>query len=308
MSQHPAASPTPPSYLHAAVHGARQWRLGLVWTIALLLPTAVVSWPLWRALAAALDHSPRVTMLAQRVELLALSDLLVVLGRSAPALGGAATLATILAVLLSPLLSGVTVTAARTDRPLRLLELLQGGLALYGRMFRLLLVSLLPLVLIGAAVGGAFKLAGRHAEQVVLDTHAQRSRLAATVLGLLVFWVIHATVEAARGQLAGDSALRSSWRALFRSIHLLVRRPLGLLGLYVLPTLVSLVLATGLITLRIHTSAAGAFGLVAGLVLTQLAVLTIGLGKISRLFALTALCRENPPARSSAREKRIPHN
>ncbi len=297
MSPHPVQTPTPGSYLHAAAHGARQWRLGLLWTFALLLPTAMASWPLWRALAAALDYSPQVAQIAQRAELLALSDLLVILGRSTPALGGAATLAAILAVLLSPFLSGVTVTAARTDRPLRLLELLQGGLALYGRMFRLLLVSLLPLVLIGAVVGGAFKLAGKHAEQVILDTHAQRGRWAATVLGLLFFWVVHATVEAARGQLAGDPALRSTWRALFRGIRMLRHRPLWLLGLYVLPTLVSLALATVLISLRIRTPAANALGLSAGLLLTQLAVMVIGLGKISRLFALTALCRGSAPAR-----------
>lgn len=290
------------SYLRAAVHGARQWRLGFLWTLTLLLPTAVASWPLWRALAAALDFSPRVAVLAQRIDLLAFSDLLVVLGRSGPALGGAATLATLLLLLLSPLLSGMMVTAAHTEDRLSITALLQGGVALYGRMFRLLLVSLLPLLLIGAATGGAFKVAGKHAEQVFLDAHAQRARWIATVLGLLVFWVLHATIEAARGQLASDRALRSAWRALFRSIRMLGRRPLMLLGLYLLPTLLSLLLATLLFSLRIRTSAATSGGLAAGLLFTQLAVAVIGLGRVSRLYALTALCRDSAPTSANPRE------
>lgn len=291
MNDTPLQGQGPGAYLRAAMQGARQWRLGLLWTLALFLPTAVVSWPVWRTLAAALDFSPRVAALAQRIDVLALSDLAVVLGPSGPALGGAATLATLLAMILWPLLSGMMVTAAGTDHRLRIIELLHGGLVLYGRMLRLLLVSLVPLLVIGAATAGAFKVAGKHAEQVLLDAQAQRARWAATGVALLLFWGIHAMVEAARGQLASDRSLRSAWRALFRGVVMLAQRPLMLLGLYLVPTILSLLLAAVLLALRIRTSAASGAGLVAGLVLTQLAVTVIGLGRMSRLFALTALCR-----------------
>lgn len=296
------------TFLRAAGHGARQWRLSLLWMLGLLLPTAVVVWPVWRALSAVLDFSPRVAALAQQLDLLMLSDVLVLLGRSAPALGGAAALATLLMLVMAPFVAGLTVTAAHEARALGFRELLQGGVALYWRMFRLLLVSLVPLLVLGALSGGAFKVAGKRAEQVFLDAQAQRGRLLATLVCLLLFWVIHALIEAARAQLASDHGLQSAWRALFRGLRLLRRKPLLLLGLYLVPTLLSLTAAALLISLRIRVAAGSSGTLVAGLLLTELAVASIGLGKVSRLFALTALCRGSmarplPDARSDDQKR-----
>lgn len=282
----------------AALGAAAQWRLLLVWTIGLLVPTAIAALPIWRLLAVEFDLSPRAADIARRFDMLAFEDLIVAFGRAAAPVMGALMAAGLALALLQPLLAGVSVAAARQPmQPLGLRALLERGMAYYGRMFRLMLVSLLVLaVVVGGISGGVGFFAGKVAKHAVLQSSADRMSHLASLLTLLVFIVVHATVEAARAHMAANERLRSSWRAWFAGLRLLVQRPLALLGLYLGPTLVSVVVASVLLLLRIRMVGAAAPVFWLAFILTQLAVAAIGWGRAARLFALTDLLRAAEPA------------
>jgi hypothetical protein len=271
--------------------GALQWRLLVVWVVGLLTPTAVMAIPLWRTIAGVFDFSPHAAEIARRFDILAIEDLGVVLGRSAATVSGASTASMMLLTwALTPLLAGVTLTAAGAREPLGFVALLQGGVAWYFRMLRLLLVSLVPLgVLVGGLSGAAFALAKKHAEKALTQTSAESRSTWAMVLTLVVFVVVHATVEAARAQYLADPRLRSGWRAWARGVQQLFRQPVAVLALYVGPSFVGLVVAAVLLLVRIRVSAASFVGFLVGFVLVQLAVAAVGWGRASRLFALAAL-------------------
>jgi len=276
-----------------ALSGALQWRLLVVWIVGLLLPTAVVAMPLWRTIGSVFDFSPHAAEIARRFDILAIEDLGVVLGRNAATVSGATTASMLLLTLaLTPLLAGVTLTAAGARQPLGFVALLQGGVAWYVRMLRLALVSLVPLgVLVGGLSAAAFALAKKHAEKALTQTSAESGSTWAMVLTVVVFVLVHATVEAARAQYLADARLRSGWRAWARGVRQLVQRPLAVLALYVGPSLVGLVVATVLLLVRVRISAASFVGFLVGFVLVQLAVAAVGWGRASRLFALSALAR-----------------
>lgn len=276
-----------------ALTGALQWRLLVVWVVGLLLPTAVVALPLYRTIGSVFDFSPHAAELARRFDMLAIEDLGVVIGHNAATLGGATTASMLLTLALGPLLAGVTLTAAQAREPLGFVALVQGGVAWYLRMLRLLVVSLVPLaVLVGGLSAAAYGVAHKHAEKAITETSAERGETWALVITLVVFVLVHATVEAARAQYLADERLRSGWRAWARGVRQLARRPLAVLGLYVGPSLAGLVVAAVLLLLRIRVTASNFGTFLIGFVLVQLAVAAIAWGRASRLFALSALARE----------------
>jgi len=284
-----------------ALTGALQWRLLVVWVVGLLTPAAMLGLPLFHTIGGVFDFSPHAAEIARRFDILAIEDLGVVIGRSIGAVRGAVMASMLLTLALTPLLAGVTLAAAGARRPLGFVELLQGGVAWYFRMLRLLLVSLVPLgVLVGGLSAAAYAVAHKHAEKALTQTSAENGSTWALVLTLVVFVLVHATVEAARAQYLADERLRSGWRAWARGVRQLARRPLAVLALYVGPSLVGLVVAAVLLLLRIRITAASFGGFVVGLLLVQLAVAAVGWGRASRLFALAALARGGSAARSDA--------
>lgn len=90
---------------------ALQWRLLLLWAACLLAPAALMALPLWRLLAGSFDHSVHAATLAREVDLTALADVMANYGRSGAAFPLAAMEALVLTLLLSPLLSGMAVSA-----------------------------------------------------------------------------------------------------------------------------------------------------------------------------------------------------
>ncbi|MEO7072597.1 MAG: hypothetical protein ABI300_06355, partial [Rhodanobacter sp.] len=101
-----------------AVGAATQWRLLLLWIGLLLVPTAVASVPVWRALSSLLDHSVHAGEWASHFDSLAFGDTLTALAPMAPALGAGALLSVVLGVLLSPFLNGMAVGSALAGRRL----------------------------------------------------------------------------------------------------------------------------------------------------------------------------------------------
>lgn len=270
---------------------ALQWRLLLLWLVFLLLPTAVVSLPLWRALAGLLDRSVHAAAWARHLDGLMFGDVAHALVERTAWLGGTAILALVLALLLAPLLAGMTVAAGRVGRVLGFSQLLQSGVIEYGRMFRLMLWSLLPYAIAFALASWASGAADAHAETAVLESQADfYQHLALGALAVLLV-LAQAIVESARAAFIADAGLRSATRALGRGFMQLLRRPLSTLLTYLLIGLIGYGLAIVCGIWRIHTPAIGLGGFLLALLASELAVLLIGWTRVARLFALAEVSR-----------------
>jgi len=278
--------------LHAA-GAAFQWRLLLWWAILLLLPAMSATLPVWQMLSVSLDHSVHAPQLASQLDMVAIADLAgVVQDRFSPAIGTGSLVALALTLLLSPLLTGMTITAVRAPRRLGFMGLLGGGAQEYGRMLRMLIWATIPLALAGIVAGMAFGAADRSIGQATLEADADRASHIAMALSAIVFVIVHATIDAGRALLANERRRRSAVVAWWGGAKLLLRRPLALLGSYVVITAIGLAVAALLVLARVHVPALGALGTVGAFVLTQLAVIVVGWMRSARLFALMALARD----------------
>lgn len=281
--------------LFGAMRAAMQWRLMLWWAVLLLLPTLAASLPVWQMLGANLDHSVHAAQLAEKLDMLAIADLIgSARERFAAAIGSGGIVALALTLLLSPLLAGMTIHAARAPRRPGFIDLLSGGAQHYARMFRMLVWSVVPLVLAGILAGIAFKVAGKTAESAILESDAEHASRLALVAAVVVFALVHATIDAGRALLANERRRRSAIVAWWGGVRLMLRRPFSLLGVYVAVTGIGLVLAGLLALARLQVPALGAGGTAAAFLLTQLAVLVLGWMRSARLFAMMALVRARP--------------
>jgi hypothetical protein len=270
----------------AAARQALQWRLLLLWLIALALPLVLASLPLWVALAGVLDHAVQGLQLVEGFELPVFVEAMRMLSERgySPASGLGAV---IVFVLLLPWLTGVAFTAARTSAPQGFAALLKGGLTEYWRMARLWLWALVPLGLAAGAGAGLLHLAKEQALTMTLEADADRLTRAAIAIGALLLLLAHASIDAARAQLVLEPRRRSVVLAWWRATRLLVRRP-GRILLYGLVTAVGLLLAALLGWLRIQVPPVTTPGFVAALLLGQLLVLALAWMRCTRLFALVA--------------------
>ncbi len=290
----PTFSATPTGGARAFARAARaalQWRLLLLWTLCLLIPTAVLALPMWDMLGANLDYSVHSAQLARELDVVALTDLLAAHGRNAASFTHAATIALVLTVLLSPLLSGFAVTAARAQQRLGTRALLAGGLQEYARMLRMLLWAVVPLGLAALAGGELLEMAERQRAAAIVPGDARWSTLAA-VLGLaLLLMLAHASLDAGRAALALDRRRSSALKGWWSGCKLLARRPLACLGVYLGLTALGLCAAALLTYARINVPYLGTAGVVGAFVLTQTVVLVLAWMRSARLFALVELAR-----------------
>ena len=276
---------------------ALQWRLLLLWLVFLLLPTAVAALPAWRALADLLDHSVHAAEWARRFDGLMFGDMMTALGDASAWFHGSLVLATALALLLGPFVTGMTVAVGRAGRTLGFGQLLQSGVIEYGRMFRMLLWSLLPYAIAIGLGAMAFGVAHKQADQAVLQSTADRYQHTALWVLLVLFLLAHAVVESARAAFIVDPGLRSATRALGRGFMQLVRRPLGTLLSYLVIGAIGYAIALALGVSRLQTPAVGVGGFLLALLFAELAVLAVGWTRIARLFALAAVGRSLAPRR-----------
>lgn len=269
--------------------GALQWRLLLLWALGLCIPTAIVAIPFWRALSGQLDQSVHVGEWATRLDIGVAFDAIGGMKQAGYMLSGGVMLGLVLTLLLSPWLTGMSVVAARSPRPLGFSTLLQGGLGEYGRMFRLMLWSILPMGLALAAFGGAMSWAGDQGHLAITESDAQHSRMIAMLIGGFIFVLMHATVESARAQFAADTQLRSAIRAWWRGLRVLLRRPFSTLGVYVAVTALGLLVASLFGLGRTHVVPLGAMSVLGGFLLAQAGSAAFGWMRSARLFALVKL-------------------
>ncbi|BFI95588.1 MAG: hypothetical protein RSP_10980 [Rhodanobacter sp.] len=274
--------------LFSAMAEAAQWRLLLLWVLLMLLPATVVALPLWRTLAGLLDHSVHAEAWARHFDPLMFGDAMFALGGHLAWLSGAALLGLVLALLLSPFLDGMAVGSGRAGRRLDFGALLLSGWIEYGRMFRVMLWSLLPYAVVVLVAAAGSHLADKHADQAVLQAQADAWQHGAQWAMLAAFVLMQAIVECSRAAFIADTGLRSATRAFGRGIRQLLRRPLKTLLFYLAVSLLGLAVAGALGLARIHATAVGG-GFWFGLLLSQLIVVVLGWMRIARLFALARL-------------------
>lgn len=269
-------------------HGL-QWRLLLAWVALMLLPALLIALPVTGWLHAQFGHSLHAGAIAAGANLPLFAEALSAIGDHGPWLKGSAFGATLVALLLSPWLTGMVVASIRAGHTLRLGVLLRAGLGEYLRMLRMLLWSLLPLGAALAAGIGAMNLAGKQTEQAILASEAENAARLAMILLAVLLVLAHASVEAGRGWLGADLGLRSVIRAWWRGCKLLLRRPLATLVVYLGTSVVGygLALLFGVVRVQVDGSSVG--GWLAAFALTQLVVVMLAWGRIARLYGLAEL-------------------
>lgn len=276
------------------VRAALQWRLWLLWMLATLLPTLVVAWPLWSALDVQFGASVHAADIAAGRDLPRLLQGLADMTEHLGWLAGGFGTATVLTLLLSPWLTGMVVASMRAGRPLGFGDLLRGGLAEYGRLLRMLLWSLLPLgaaLLLGAGLLAALD---HRTQGAVLASQVDAVHRTGLAIVLVLFVLAHATVEAGRGWLGADPALRSVVRAWWRGLKLLLRRPLATLLVYLLVSAVGYALALLFAWLRLRVDGLDAGAAVLAFLATQGIVAMLAFARIGRLYGLGALAGTRP--------------
>jgi hypothetical protein len=296
MSPNTAAAAIPAVRLSTIIgqslRNALQWRLLLLWAVLLVLPTLVATLPAWQMLGDSLDLSVQAAALAHALDLASVSDLMQVSKRYLPALSNGALVAVVLTLFLSPLLSGMTIAAARAPQRLGLGGLLGGGMLEYGRLLRMLVWASVPLAVafaLGGAVSTPLRALGANA---LLESTAQNAGMAATAVVAIVVLLAHATVDAGRAVLAADRRKTSAVRAWGEGVMLVLRRPGATLGSYVAITLAGLVVAALIALVRVRVAPIEGVAFALALVLTQLGVMAVAWMRAARLFALIALVRK----------------
>lgn len=274
-----------------APFAALQWRLLLLWLLATLIATLVAALPMLQALGALLDHSIHAHEWARQFDGLMFSDVGVALSRQHATLHGAGLASVLLMMLWLPWLNGMVVASGRAGRPLGFAQLLQGGLIEYGRMFRLMLWSVLPYALAGLLVQMGLDRADDRGDLATLQSQADTAQYLAWWAAGVVIVLAQAWVESARASFIADVGLRSASVAMLRGLLQLLRRPVSTLFVYLLLTAVGFAIALGLGLARVQTLAVGTPGLLWGFVLSQLVVVTLGWMRIARLFALADVGR-----------------
>ncbi len=282
--------------LRIAMGNALEWRLLTLFTGAVLWTTMVATFPAWRVLASVLDDSPRAKEIASSFDLLAFEDIGMAMIRSGAPVTGGAALAMLLGAFSWPFLAAMAVGAAGGPRARTFAEVLEGGIAYYTRMFRIGLVAIVPYALVGAVAAATFRGARQFGRHAILESQASLGYRAAMAVTLVVFVLIHATLEAGRASFGADAALRSGWSAWWRGLALTRRDPLRVLGTHLGATLASYAIAFAILVLRLRLSGPSWPALAIGFILTQLAVASLGWGRAVRLFGLTALARSYWPA------------
>ena len=283
--------------LRAAMAGALDWRLLALFAGTALWTSVIATLPAWRVMASAFDDSPRAQEIAGAFDLLAVQDMGMDLVRSGAPVTGGFALATLFSVLSWPFLAAMAMGAAsRGERSRTFAEVLEWGIAYFVRMLRIGLVAIVPFALVGVASAGVFRGARQVARRAIVESQASLGWRIATLAVLAIFVLVHATIEAGRAAYGADDELRSGWSAWLRGVKLVGREPRRAMGAYLGATLASYAVALPLLVLRLRISGPSGVALVAGFIVTQLAVASLGWGRATRLIALTAIAR----ARSAA--------
>ena len=132
-------TPVAPGSWVAACRHALQWRLLVLWTVVLLLPTLAFTLPIWMVMHAAFDYSVSADQIAAQFDATAMGDFVMLLQQNKISLNLAGIGGLVSTLLFSPFLTGMAITALRAEKRASFQALIVGGVGEYGRMLRLLL-------------------------------------------------------------------------------------------------------------------------------------------------------------------------
>ena len=268
---------------------ALQWRLWLLWILATLVPTLLVAVPLWSTLDMQFGHSVHAGRIASGDNVALLMQGFGELSEHMGWFPGSLGASTVLMLLLSPWLTGMVVASMRAGRRLGFGELIRGGLAEYWRLLRMMLWSLIPLGIALAVGGGILGALKDGSEGAIVAADVESATRTGMIVLALLFVLAHATVEAGRGWLGADLALRSVIKAWWRGLMLLLRRPLATLLVYLVASIAGYGLALLFAWLRLEVDGAGGSAALLGFLAAQGVVAMLAFGRIARLYGLGAL-------------------
>jgi hypothetical protein len=261
-----------------------------VYVFALLLPAVVAYVPLSGFLQSLFDFSTRSKELVAWLDSPALIEVFRQLATpEATGIGSGLVGAFVVAAVVAPLLAGAALALAKTTGTLDFRTLLGGAASLYPRMVRTSVASLVPLGVAGAGAALALHVSRKASETATLESTATRAQLLAVVASIALFWLANVTVEAGRAYLGAEPQRRSALVAWWSGVRLLVRRPLRVLGLSFVTTLVGVGLALVVTAIRFRIAQSGTASIALAFVLAQLAVAALAWGRSSRLAGLVAL-------------------
>ena len=280
-----------PGLLRRSFASAAQWRLVLLAPLLLLVPAAVAMIPIARFLGEQLDHQPRWKELVPRLDSQALFALVKQLGTpGAAGLPSGFLTSVLVALVLTPLIAGAALAAARSDEELDLRELLRGAAEHYGRLLRMQVASLLPLGAFFGAVAGLTVWQTKLVERSLTEAQALRNgRLILAAIALLGF-LANLVLDAGRAWFAAQPSRRSAFFALGAGVKLVVRRPLQSLTIG-LVTAAALLLPAAVMVLRQRVTQGSGGTVALAFLLAQLAVALVAYGHAARLIGLTELAR-----------------
>ena len=322
----PASTQRNEQHMAEAIHARSGWgallaglrrgfhpQLLLVWTLMLWLPAAIAALPAAIWLYLQFGHSPQGAAIAADTGATFIADALSQMQGEGALIAASAGLALLLSLLLSPWLSGMIVAQIRTVYRLRMGGVLRAGLGEYTRMLRMLAWSIV-LMAIACAIGVGLMIA---IEAITMRFATGTEDLAPSRAGwflpLLLVGIVHVTVEAGRGWLGADLALRSVFEAWKRGVTLLLRQPGATLTVYLGTSLVGDGLALLFLRLRALADAAQWPGWLLAFVCTQLVVASLAWGRSARLHGLADLAtahviaQQRPPAATApANDEHVP--
>jgi hypothetical protein len=278
----------------SALRRGADWRYVALYVAALLVPAAVAYVPMSSFFESLFDFSTRSNEVVAWLDSPALTEVFRQLGTpEATGLGSGIVGAVIVTAIVTPLLAAGALVVARTSAPLDFRALLGGAAELYPRMIRTSVASCIPLGMAGAGAAFAFRLAHASSETAVLESTATRARLVAIVVSVILFWLANVTIEAGRAHLGAEPQRRSALVAWWSGVRLLARRPLPVLGLSLVTTVVGVGLAFVVTAIRFRITQSGGASIAFAFVLAQLAVAALGWGRSSRLVGLVALIKRD---------------
>jgi hypothetical protein len=282
---------------------ATRWRLLLLCMLLSAVPAALATLPLWRFLSGLLDHAPRAALLATGLEGSWIPDLARALGEDpqGQAIPGGMLSALVVALLLGPALAGAMLAEAGSAAPLRFRALLTGAGRYYARMFRTVLVAVIPLGVAGLGAVLVSKSTEKAVARMVTEAAAaSRGRWALVAMGAL-FFVAHLTLDAGRARMAAQPDRRSALKAWFSGTWLVLRRPVHAFSIGLAGALAGPVLGLVVMAFRERLPAGPRWAVFAGVLLAQAAAVAVGWGRAVRLAGLTRLARDDQEARLSRR-------
>src|SRR5580704_15835476 len=261
--------------LGRALRAALQWRLLLWWVLLMLIPTVAALLPVWRWLGAQLDNSVHAGEWAHQFDIVMLYDLATLAMGAGTAFAGASTVGIVLLLVLIPLLNALFIAATRSATPMKMGELLREGLRYYWRMFRMMLMALLPVAIVILVARLCGKGLAHYSEHAVLESQVEHWKWAMYALLAVVFALANGTVDAARASLALEPA----------------RHPLRRLVLYLGVTALAGVALAIALWLRLGLQSASFTGLLLGLLIAQLITAIFAWMHYARLFGMAELTR-----------------